>query len=60
MTTKTKMLELIKQVKDSDTDFLMNDCCGTDLLMDVVNNYLERLNKKELERLYERALDKVR
>lgn len=55
MITKAQILEIVKKVKNADSSFLMNECCGADLLMDAVNNYLEKLNKKELIELLEKA-----
>ena len=55
MKTKAQILEIVKKVKDVDSSFLMNECWGSDLLMDAVNNHLEKLNKKELIELLEKA-----
>jgi len=59
MTTKNKMRELIDEVKSNSEDFLMNECNGVDLLTDAVNDYIDKMNKKQLTILYEKAKEEM-
>jgi hypothetical protein len=53
--TKKDLKNFIWDTQSNDGDFLYNDLGGVDLMMSAVRQSIEKMNKKDLLNLYEKA-----